>query len=515
MVFLYRLFIGAIERLIAALVDPPHGRRNVVLLLTAYALVWTLYAALANASNDLPVDMGEAVIWSRNLAFGYHSEPPLMAWIAWLWFAVFPLTDWTFYLLSMALAAVALGFAWALLGDYVPSEKRVAGLAVLSLVPFYNIQALKFNADSVLLAFWAATTFWFLRALRGSDIKYAALAGLGAGACMLGKYWSVMLIGGLALAVLVSQRRRAFFRSPAPWVMAAVGAFVFMPNLVWLWTHDFGPILFDINLHAATGSVSVLERAVNYVKETGAAAAAPVMLVLLAALPDIATGVDMIWPREAERRVLVVACVAPMLVLPIAFALVFNVAMAARWAIPTIVLLPVVLLSPAGITLNRSAVTHLVALAVVFPLAMVVLAPAIAAQYQRSGKNPFIRQFRLVAQQVDLSWRDATRQPMRLFGSGSLMIDGVAVYLADRPSTFNVDAPTHTPWANEDRIARDGIALVCWLGDRICLSRMEALTADAPTVRRRDIELSRPFLGIEGVWVGYRIAIILPRGNPP
>jgi hypothetical protein len=49
---------------------------------------------------------------------------------------------------------------------------------------------------------------------------------------MLGKYWSVVLVGALGLAALVDPRRAAFFRSPAPWIMAAVGFVVLAPASV-------------------------------------------------------------------------------------------------------------------------------------------------------------------------------------------------------------------------------------------------------------------------------------------
>jgi hypothetical protein len=61
-------------------------------------------------------------------------------------------------------------------------------------IPFYNFHALKFNPNTVLLPTWAGTTFWFLRSYKTRGVIYSALAGIGAGACMLGKYWSVFLL---------------------------------------------------------------------------------------------------------------------------------------------------------------------------------------------------------------------------------------------------------------------------------------------------------------------------------
>jgi 4-amino-4-deoxy-L-arabinose transferase-like glycosyltransferase len=503
------------ERLVARLTDPARGERTVALLLIGYVLVWTLYAALANAGSSISPDMGEALAWSRDLAFGYPKHPPLMAWIAGLWFAVFPLADWAYYLLSMVLAAVTLWFSWAVLGDYLSNEKRVVGLALLTLVPFYNILALNFNADTVQLPFWAATTYWFLRALRTNDTKYAALAGLGAAACMLGKYWSIMLLLGLAAAALVSPHRRDFFRARAPWVTVAVGALAFAPNLVWLWEHDFSPFAYATGKHVTSSFSTVLQRALHYTAVIVGLAAVSAALVALAARPKLSTCAEMRWPSEPERRVTLVAFILPLLLLPLALALIFHVELWVRWAIPAMGLLPVVLLSPGGITLGRKAVTRLVTLAVVFPFVMVGLAPLIAMGFHLRGneRDVFIEQFQLIAQDVDRTWRDTTHLPMRLFASNARKLNGSVFYLADKPSAFDLDAPNDTPWASEERIARDGAALVCWLGDEPCLTAMNALAAKAPLVRTREVDISRQFWGIAGKPMRYRIVIILPRSN--
>ena len=177
-----------IDRLRAALTDPARRERNLLLALVAYVLVWTAYGTIAKASQGLHPDMTEIVAWSRDLAWGYK-HPPLAAAVVWLWFRVFPLAEWSYYLLAMLMPAIALWIVWRLSADYLSIEKRVFGLALLMFVPFFNFHALKFNVNTVLLPAWAAATFWFLRSYETRGSGWAVLAGLGAAVCMLGKYW--------------------------------------------------------------------------------------------------------------------------------------------------------------------------------------------------------------------------------------------------------------------------------------------------------------------------------------
>ena len=126
----------------------------------AYVAIWTVYGVLAKSSQDVPdADMAEAVAWSRELALGYSEDTRLCRHGWWRhWFAVFPVSDWAFYLLALTIIGIALWTAWHLAGDYLDRDKRVIALAVLMLIPFFNFHALKFNANTVLVPLWAATT---------------------------------------------------------------------------------------------------------------------------------------------------------------------------------------------------------------------------------------------------------------------------------------------------------------------------------------------------------------------
>jgi len=135
-------------------------------------------------------------------------------------------------------------------------------------IPFYNFHALKFNPNTVLLPTWAGTTFWFLRSYKTRGVIYSALAGIGAGACMLGKYWSVFLLAGLIVAALGDRRRWLYLRSTAPWVTLVVGCAVLVPHLIWLSQHDFAPFEYAIAKHVAHSFTDIAVNAFTYLAGT-------------------------------------------------------------------------------------------------------------------------------------------------------------------------------------------------------------------------------------------------------
>ena len=200
-------------RLVDALVDPSRRERTALVVLSAYSCVWVLYAVIAKSTQDLHFDMAEMVTLSRELDWGYAKHPPLGPWLVRAWFTVVPFTDGTYYLLASIATTVGLWFAWKVAGLYLDPQKRVLGLVMLMLIPFYNFHALKFNANTVLTPLWAATTWLFLQSLETRAVSYALLAGVAAGIAILAKYWSGVLIVGLFFAALSYPHRKEYFCS--------------------------------------------------------------------------------------------------------------------------------------------------------------------------------------------------------------------------------------------------------------------------------------------------------------
>jgi len=377
-----RLF-QPIDALRAALTDPARRERNIVLVLAVYAVLWTIYGTVTKSGQGLHPDMTELLDWSRDLSLGYLKHPPFAAWLVRLWFTVFPVAGWSYYLLAMAMPALTLWIVWRLSADYLDIEKRVFGLALLTLVPFFNFHALKFNVNTVLMPLWAATTLWFLRSYKTRSALYAALAGVGAACAMMGKYWSIVLVGGLAVAAVIDSRRAAYFRSAAPWITAAVGLVVLSPHLIWLVRNDFAPFSYAVVVHGAKPFAETVVAALGYLAGSAGYVAVPVIIALAAGRPSRATLADMAWPADADRRLMAAAFWAPLL-LPVLGALASGTDITSLWSMSAWTLLPVLLLSPPGMTIAAIDTRRLLAFAVVLPLVMLIASPVIAVVALRS-----------------------------------------------------------------------------------------------------------------------------------
>lgn len=497
-----------VEWLFAALTDPRRAERSILLALLGYLAAWSVYAAIAKSSQDIHPDMAEMAAWSQAVLLGTPKHPPLAVWLVRGWFSVFPREDWAYYLFAMLFPTVALWITWRLSADYLPNDKRVVGIALLTLVPFYNFQALKFNANTVLTPFWAATTWWFLRSFTTRRLAWAILAGIGAALTMLGKYWSVTLLAGLGIAALSDQRRDLYFRSPAPYVTLAAATILITPHVDWLIANNFLPFRYAIEAHPATmatDAISILEfigASISYV-------AVPGVLAAYAAQPDPKAMSDMLWPVDRDRRMLVLAFICPFLFAAL-IAVVFRAEIQTLWAMSMLTLLPIVALSSPCITVPRPAAVRIVGLAVLFPVVMIFLSPFVAIYVHREGLPNYESDYRLIGEAITRLWRAQTDKPLRIVGSYSNIANGAVFYIPGRPLTFNIINPMETPWIDDAIIRQIGMAMVCPEQMVTCVPMMRAFAEHYGAAASDHFTVERTYLGIAGRRERYDAMIVLP-----
>jgi 4-amino-4-deoxy-L-arabinose transferase-like glycosyltransferase len=519
---------GELGRLLDALADPERRGRTAVAVLAAYCAVWTIYAVIAKSSQDFHFDMGEMVAWSREATFGTPKHPPLPAWLIGAWFSVFPLASWAYDLFAMIGAAVSIWIAFIVSTRYLDGVKSAVGLAFLTLVPFFNFHAFKFNANSAMMPWWALTIWFFLRSFeaavsqgpageerrvgRPSVVMLAVLAGVAAAAAMMVKYWAVVLLGGMVIAALCDSRRKAYFTSAAPYVTVAAGAAAMLPHLAWLWLHDFSSFGYIADSHPGTRFESFAS-GLGYFAGAIAYAVVPIVLTAVAARPSPAAVADALWPHEeagkASRQLAVLVFFLP-LVLPTLLAAASSEKVVSLWAFGGMTLLPVVLLSSPRIVIPRPAAVRILGLAVTFPFLAVLAAPVVAVVTHISGVSNYGNQYSLIAGAASRFWHEVTGRPVRLVGSHDNVMNGSVFYFPDRPSTFDIQNPQLTPWADAARIARDGALLYCPVAEQGCMDAMNRRATAAKESRRTEADISRTFLGMAGPVTRYAIVAILP-----
>jgi 4-amino-4-deoxy-L-arabinose transferase-like glycosyltransferase len=497
-----RSIVAAADCLLGILIDPVRRERVIIWLLAAFIAAWTLYGLISHAGQDVHYDVGQLVGVSRDLAVGFY-HPPMAVLVAGAWFRIFPRSAWASYLLVAFTVGVSLWIGWEIFGDWLEDTKRVVALAMLTLVPLLTFQALKFNANTAMIPFWAAATLFFLRSLNRRDPLNCALAGLMAGCALLTKYWSIYLIAGLGLASLLNSERRRYFTSSAPWITSAVGLAMIAPHLYFLTTGHRETLSYIGGAMAGAPLYDSIFDSLRYI--AGAAAYIVVPLAIIAALrPSREVLADIILPGTAERRVVAIALWAP-IILPAVINIVLPTRLTPLWTIPNWTLLPVVLLSPPMLSVSRRAAAHVLALAIVVPIAAIVAAPTVAVVQQLNHTPSERPHYKQAARAIDNFWHTHTGQPLRYIGGDSEMANGAAFYLDSAAPYF---AP-QTESSSDPKVTRDGIALICpaWKAD--CIAAVDSIMRRYGGTHE-EVSEQRSALGIAGPPARFEIVVVPP-----
>ncbi|MCB9957686.1 MAG: glycosyltransferase family 39 protein [Rhodospirillaceae bacterium] len=215
----------------------PRVARTLALLVVGLVTAWRL-ATLAAGWVPLYADEMQYWTWSRDLAVGYDTKPPMIAWIIRLSTAL--AGDGSFGIrLSTPLihAATALTLFWVGRALVSPRVGALSAICYIAL-PGISVSALVASVDPALLMFWAFALAAVIKAEGGGARPAAhpalwwALAGAFTGCALLTKYAAIAFPASLLLYLLIARRLRVF-TTAGPYAYAAALLAVFSPNLMW------------------------------------------------------------------------------------------------------------------------------------------------------------------------------------------------------------------------------------------------------------------------------------------
>src|SRR3984893_2440402 len=374
------------------------------LLLFAFIAIWQAFLSIAYFGGDLHPDVLETWTLGRSVAWGYSKHPPLMGWVARAWTSIFPLRNLSFQLMALTNSAIALWAVDLISRRFTTGDKRLVVLLLLMLMPTYQFHAQRFNANAVLLAIWPLATYCFLRSFETRQVKWAAAAGALAALAMLGKYYSVFLIGGFVLAAVFHPQRRIYFRSWAPWVSALAGMVVLAPHLHWLATTGAAP--FEYAMHAHGGRAfwpSVLE-ACMFLLGIAAILAIPALCWVMIAESRLKKFPADFRAMNSSLWLLFLVFTGTIGFPPIV-AVAFGTDMTSLWAMQGLFLIGILVVCGASYPIERFYTVNLAVLVISIAFVAVMVAAPVHVFYRNAyGYEERRNAYRLAALELNRRW---------------------------------------------------------------------------------------------------------------
>lgn len=464
-------------------------------ILALFVLAWTTFQTLAYSSVGLHPDLNEVFAWSLHPSASYFKHPPLGALIAWCWFSVFPVTDWSFHLLAMTNTAAALFFTDLIARRFLNRDKRIFVLLFLMMTPFYQFHGQRFASNQTLILTWPLATWCFLKSFEKRGIVWPIAAGATAAMAMLGKYFSVYLIAAFPVAVLVHRDRLRYLLSPAPWISAAVGLLVLSPHLVWLMLNGPQTFNYAFAVHGNVGFATALAKSGSYLLGLVGYSALPIAVYWLIVRPDRATLREILVPRDSDRSMLLALFVVP-LMLPAVSAPFLRAEITPLWTMQAWFLLPILLLAPRSAILPHRAMVTTALCVFVATVVVVMTAPLIAWRYHTHGIGQGRQYTHLLAAEVAGEWRRRFGTPLRIVSGELDLASAVSFYDAGHPDFVFVTGLWTAPWVTAERVAREGAAIVCWARDpSLCEQAVLILGAADRPVQKTAVTVASHYLG--------------------
>lgn len=497
---------AAFDRLVDGLSDPARENRAAAVFLLIYASLWYVYLMIARSSTDMHPDMAEMLTWAQELSLGYPKHPPLPAFILWLWFKVFPVSEWAYTLLAVTNIAVGLYAAFRLCAVWLHGDKRAAVMLLLAVIPFYNFLGSKFDQNTLLIPLWALAMWGLVRSLDGGRIGWSVLCGAAAAGAMLTKYWSLFLLVAMLATVLLDRRRGAYFKSAAPYVTAAVFLVLTVPHLVWLIQNDFPPLRWVGARRAVQGASGWMKSFLSYCLGTVSYASAPLLLWWLGTRPSAAAVQDSLWPSDPDRRRAIYLFWLPMVV-PVIVALVRPTQLISLWNIPALNLLPVLLLSSDKIVLPRFSVKVLAIIALAVPAVLIPVAPGVAYFKLRHGAENYALYAAQAGNAAAAEWHAQTSAPLRILAGPFGLVATATAYMPEHPIAYSDFSRYLVPWVTQERIDREGMAIVVPVKETSWVKKARRAAGDAPF---KEVSLARRWLWFQSKPEKFLIAVVPP-----
>jgi 4-amino-4-deoxy-L-arabinose transferase-like glycosyltransferase len=201
--------------------------------LIVFALTIVRLTGLRFSTVDLFFDESQYWSWSRGLALGYFSKPPLLAWLIAAAEHICGASEACIRapapLMSLGTSLLAYAIGRALYDAH--SGFWAAMLAAFGTGSVFAARIV--STDVPLVLFWALALLAYVRLLEKASWRWALVLGLAIGAGLLAKYAMLYFLPGLVLAAAFEKRAHALVSRPELWLALASAIIVASPNILW------------------------------------------------------------------------------------------------------------------------------------------------------------------------------------------------------------------------------------------------------------------------------------------
>jgi 4-amino-4-deoxy-L-arabinose transferase-like glycosyltransferase len=209
------------------------------LLVILGALLVVRLFVLYFATTDLFFDEAQYWWWSRDLAPGYFSKPPLIAWLIRLATEVCGDAEWCVRAPSPILYTITCIVLFLAARALYDARIGFWSAVVFATLPAASFSSLVVSTDVPLILFWTLAFYGWIKLIETSEMRFAALIGASIGLGLLAKYAAAYFVLCVAVDAWRDPRARDALRGGRGLVALGIALLFIAPNLLWNANHGF------------------------------------------------------------------------------------------------------------------------------------------------------------------------------------------------------------------------------------------------------------------------------------
>ncbi len=214
--------------------------RKLALLLCG--LLFIRLVVLFTAPWGLHGDEAQYWAWSQDLAYGYFSKPPMIAWVIFATTSVFGQAEWAVRLAAPFLHLGTSIMIFLAARRFFDANVGLWAAATYALMPAVWLSSFIMSTDATLLLCWAVALHAWACLRDGGGWGRVVQLGLALGLGLLSKYAMAFMVPVLVIAVLFDPTSRRALLGVKGFAVAGIAAALLAPNLMWNAANDFATI---------------------------------------------------------------------------------------------------------------------------------------------------------------------------------------------------------------------------------------------------------------------------------
>jgi 4-amino-4-deoxy-L-arabinose transferase-like glycosyltransferase len=197
------------------------------------ALLVLRIVAVHASQVDLVMDEAQYWTWSRDLAFGYFSKPPLIAWIIRATSELCGQSEACIRSASPILYTLASLMIFASARALYTARIGFWSAIVFATLPGVSYSSQLMTTDVPLVLLWTVMLYFWVMLVKRRSMGYAILLGVAIGVGLLAKQAMIYAALCIACHAAVSREARDALRGGRGIVAAVIALALFSPNIVW------------------------------------------------------------------------------------------------------------------------------------------------------------------------------------------------------------------------------------------------------------------------------------------